>query len=260
MTVRQVFYQAMVAQLVEKSEKGYRKVQYAVLQLRRAGDVAYEAIVDSTRRLIQAYTSTSVAERLREAARFYRKALWDKSDCQLEIWLEKDALAGVVEPVTDRYDVALVVARGFSSETAVWEAAQRLLENGKPAHVFHLGDYDPSGQAAAADIERKLRDFAPGLEITFERLAVTPEQIAAWSLPTRPTKASDTRAGFTSAISVELDAIDPRRLRALVQEAIERHLPPERFVELMSEERAEREQAMEVIDEALSYANDDEED
>ena len=62
-----------------------------------------------------------------------------------------------------------------------------------------------------------------------------------WNLPTRPTKASDTRAkNFGSAISVELDAIEPNQLRALVQEAIERHLPPEQFEKLKAAEESER--------------------
>jgi hypothetical protein len=83
--------------------------------------------------------------------------------------------------------------------------------------------------------------LAPDADIVFERIAVTPEQVADWDLPTRPTKASDTRAkAFGSELSVELDAIEPNQLRALVQEAIEVHLPPEQFEVLKAAEESER--------------------
>ena len=69
-----------------------------------------------------------------------------------------------------------------------------------------------------------------------------------WNLPTRPTKASDTRAkNFGSAISVELDAIEPNQLRALVQEAIEHHLPPEQFAVLKAAEESERAILMRLV-------------
>jgi hypothetical protein len=89
-------------------------------------------------------------------------------------------------------------------------------------------------------IEETLRELAPDADITLERIAVTPEQIADWDLPTRPTKASDTRAKDFGEISVELDAIEPNRLRTLVQEAIERHLPAEQFEKLKAAEESER--------------------
>ncbi len=101
---------------------------------------------------------------------------------------------------------------------------------------------DPSGVNAGEKIEETLRELAPAADIYFERLAVTEQQIAEWDLPTRPTKASDTRSkNFGSDISVELDAIEPNQLRALVQEAIERHLPPEQFEVLKAAEESERE-------------------
>jgi hypothetical protein len=78
--------------------------------------------------------------------------------------------------------------------------------------------------------------------IVFQRIAVTEEQITDWDLPTRPTKASDTRAkAFGSNLSVELDAIEPNRLRALVQEAIELHLAVEQFEKLKAAEESKRE-------------------
>src|SRR5262245_34894601 len=81
----------------------------------------------------------------------------------------------------------------------------------------------------------------PDADIYFERVAVTPEQIRDWDLPTRPTKKNDTRSKDFGAVSVELDAIDPNDLRALVQETIEQHLPQDQFEVLKAAEESERE-------------------
>jgi hypothetical protein len=144
----------------------------------------------------------------------------------VEVWLEKDALAGVLFPVTSRYDVPLMVARGYASVTYLHAAAMDLLEAGKRTVILHFGDHDPSGQDAADKIESTLREFAPEIEIEFRRCAVTPEQIERWRLPTRPTKKTDSRAkGWNGRRSVELDAVDPNTLRALCNAWIESIIP-----------------------------------
>jgi len=193
--------------------------------MRRAGELPYDWLADNTRWQRKPRTFDSVEDALKETARFYRKNLWTDADAYVEIWLEKDALAGVVYPVTSMYDVPLMVARGYASLSFLYSAAEAINELVVPAYIYHLGDFDPSGVNAGEKIEETLRELPPAADIYFERLAVTEQQIAEWSLPTRPTKASDTRAkNFGSDISVELDAIEPNQLRALVQETIELHL------------------------------------
>jgi hypothetical protein len=242
MTVRQVFYQATVRGRVEKAESGYAKVQHDLTLMRRAGGLPYDWLADNTRWQRKPRTYNGIEEALKATAAFYRKALWADADCYVEIWLEKDALAGVLYPITSMYDVPLMVARGYASLSFLYSAAEAINELVVPAYIYHLGDFDPSGVNAGEKIEETLRELAPNAEIYFERIAVMPEQIDEWDLPTRPTKASDTRAkAFGSNLSVELDAIDPNQLRALVQEAIEEHLPPEQFEVLKAAEQSERE-------------------
>lgn len=112
MTVRQVFYQATVVGAVEKSEAGYNKVQTDLVKMRQAGELPYGWLADNTRWQRRPNTYSSVEQALNDTAHLYRKSLWDDADCYVEIWLEKDALSGVVYPVTDQYDVPLMVARG----------------------------------------------------------------------------------------------------------------------------------------------------
>jgi hypothetical protein len=241
MTVRQVFYQATVRGLVEKAESGYAKVQTDLTVMRRDGSLPYDWLADNTRWQRKPRTFDSVEDALRNTAAFYRKSLWTSADSYVEIWLEKDALSGVIYPVTSTYDVPLMVARGYASLSFLYSAAEYINTLCVPTYIYHAGDFDPSGVNAGEKIEETLRELAPDAEIFFERIAVTPEQINEWDLPTRPTKASDTRSKGFGAISVELDAIEPNQLRQLVQDAIEQHLPADQFEVLKAAEQSERE-------------------
>src|SRR5262245_43062024 len=250
MTVRQVFYQATVNGLVEKAESGYAKVQTDLTLMRREGELPYEYLADNTRWQRKPRTYDGVAEALQATAEFYRKSLWADADCYVEIWLEKDALAGVILPITAMYDVPPMVARGYASLSFLHSAAEYISDLEVPTFIYHLGDFDPSGVNAGEKIEETLREMAPEAEIGFERIAVTPEQIRQWRLPTRPTKTSDTRSHSFGSISVELDAIEPNQLRELVQEAIEQHLPPEQFAVLKAAEKSERELISRLVSKA----------
>ncbi len=155
--------------------------------------------------------------------------------------MEKDALSSVIYPVTAEYDVPLMSARGYASLSFLHEAAECIADLDVPAYIYHFGDHDPSGINAAEKIEKTLRELAPDAEICFERVAVTPEQIRQWDLPSRPTKTTDTRAKkFGSDTSVELDAIEPDLLRDLVRACIERHLDADDLAILQAAEESER--------------------
>ena len=248
MTVRQAFYQATVRGIVAKTEEGYDKVNSDLCVLRRAGDMPYDWLVDNTRWAIKPMTFESVSAALLDCATNYRKDLWRREPCRVQIWIEKDALSGVVSSVTDECDVPLRAARGYSSLTFLHDAAEDIAALGDvPVHVYHFGDFDPSGVNAAECIEDDLREMSDA-DISFERVAVTEEQIRRWDLPTRPTKQSDTRARrFGSDLSVELDAIPPNQLRDLVREVIERHMPRKRLLALKREERRERDQITRMV-------------
>jgi hypothetical protein len=242
MTVRQVFYQATVRGFIDKSESGYTKIQTDLVWLRQQGYVPYSALADSTRWQRKPRTFSGIEEALRQTARLYRRSLWADADCYVEIWLEKDALSGVIAPVTYEYDVPLMVARGYASLSFLHSAAEQIRELGQPTYIYHLGDFDPSGVDAGRNIERRLREFAGvAIDIHFERLAVTPDQIGAWKLPSRPTKTTDSRSrSFGLAESVELDAIPPADLRSLVENAILQHLPADQLKVLLEAEKSEK--------------------
>jgi hypothetical protein len=241
-TVRQVFYALTVRGAIKKEEIEYhRTVIRLLVEMREAGEIPFDWLADNTRWQRKPATFIGLDSCLNNTARFYRRDLWAAAPVYVEVWCEKDALAGVLIEETDPYDVPLMVARGYASITFLHSAAEAIEAKGKPAHIYHFGDLDPSGVDAARDIEAKLRRYAPGAEIHFERPAVTRDQVEQWNLPTRPTKTTDTRAKRFVGTSVELDAIPAATLRGLVRESIERHIDKQQIDLLKVAEASERE-------------------
>ena len=167
------------------------------------------------------------------------KAVWDDQPVRVEVWIEKNALAGVVYEVTDPWDVPLMVTRGFPSETFVYEAVEAIKAKNKPTHVYYFGDYDPSGMAIASGLAAKMCAWTS--LVTFEHMAVRREQIAAMGLQTRPTKKTDSRAKGWRDESVELDAIPANVLRQMVRDCLEQHISERQLQAAMTTEQAERE-------------------
>lgn len=255
-TVRQMYYLLTTMNAVDKTEAGYRRVQRQLLLMRREELIPYSWIADNTRWMRKPKSYEGLRDCLEESARFYRASIWRDLPDRVEIWCEKDALAGVLYEETHRFDVPLMVTRGYSSETFAYEAAQSMLEDGKTPYVYYVGDLDPSGWQASNDLERKLMEFTDD-QVVFQRLAVTPDQVEQWNLPSRPSKKTDTRhkafekefgEGFQST---ELDAIPPDRLRQLVGGAIESHIP-DGHLEAIEIEEHEARATLETMLEAYS--------
>lgn len=258
MTVRQVFYQMVARNAVEKTEAAYKGIVGRLLvEMRRDGAVPYGWIADGTRWQRKPRTYTGMRDMLEQTARLYRRDLWHEQNCYVEIWCEKDALAGVIWPETAGYDVPLMVSRGYSSLSFLHSAAENIEALEKPAYIYHLGDHDPAGVHIPVHIERELRKMAPNAEIHFEMLAVTPAQIKTYKLPTRPTKKGDARGKAFKGRSTDLDALPADALRQIVRDAIERHLPHAELMRLKRIEYEERGTLAELF-ESLGLEDDDE--
>jgi hypothetical protein len=245
-TVRGLYYQAEVAEVpgIDKTEAGYVKVQRQVLELRREGRLAYEEIADATRWMRKPTSYNSIEDALEATARMYRRNLWRDADSYVEIWIEKDALAGVIYPVTAQYDVPLMVTRGFSSETFAYEAIESRDDDERDYYVYYFGDFDRAGRDGANSLQEKLKRFAADrpFRVIFIQVAVTKEQISRLRLPTRPHKKNSAADRlWPHSYACELDAIDPDTLREMVRVCIERHLPQDQLEILKVAEESERE-------------------
>lgn len=240
-TARQVFYLAVSRGLIEKTEGEYSRTAVRLLgDLRRAGRIPWWQIVDFTRTMRKPRSYGGLQELLYETARFYRRDLWRGLDCRVEIWTEKETLTGALYAVTAEFDVPLMPCRGYPSLSFLHAAAAEISDSGKPTWIYYFGDRDPSGLDIPRKVEDGLREFAPEAEIHFERLAVEPWQVEDWGLTTRPTKTKDPRAEAFDGESVEVEAIDPERLRRIVREAIEWHIPSGAINDLRTVEDDER--------------------
>lgn len=244
-TVRQMFYALTTRGAIDKTEKCYKQVAYRLLQMRRLGIIPYSFLADNTRWMRKTKSYNSLADFLAISQKTYRHSLWAEQDTCVEIWIEKDALAGVVSDVTSKWDVPLMVTRGFPSETFVYEAAENIKGNGKPAFLYYFGDYDPSGMAISDNLGDKLKRWK--VDAQFERVAVTEGQIAEYSLPTRPTKIKDTRSKKWRGDSVELDAFRPAVLRQMVENCITRHINASEYERIERIEKAERDTLSSVM-------------
>jgi hypothetical protein len=224
-TVRQVFYQAVSRGLIAKTEAEYKTTVIRLLtEMRVERDLPFQWIADNTRWMRKPRTYSSLESALKRTAEAYRRSLWDNQSVYVEIWLEKEALAGVIFEETSSWDVPLMVTRGYPSVSFLYGAAETIADQEKPTFIYYLGDFDPSGLDISRNVEERLREFAPEAEIHFERLAVNKEQIEEMNLPTRPTKKSDSRSKTFGDESVEVDAIPPYILRGLVKECITQHI------------------------------------
>jgi hypothetical protein len=243
MTLRQLFYALVVRDIVEKTEAEYESVCVQLLKLRRGGLIPWSDISDHTRWVRRPRTHNSMADALKATARLYRRSLWSDAEDRVEVWCEKDALAGIIADVTTEFDVPLYVSRGFSSDSYLYNAAESIKLDSRPLAIYEFGDNDPSGVAARNATERKLREFLGRRQkrVTFMRAAVTPEQIRNWALPSRPTKREgNSHAATFVGDSVELDAIPPDTLRMLVRTCIEFHIDPRQLEVTRAAEESER--------------------
>src|SRR5262245_36550715 len=137
-TVRQVFYQLVWQAVIEKTEQEYKNTVIRLLtKMRLSRDVPFAWVADNTRWMRKPWSFGSLAEALESTARTYRRDLWEEQEVYVEIWTEKDALAGVLLEETRRWDVPLMVSRGFSSISYLYEAAETITMNDKPAYLYY---------------------------------------------------------------------------------------------------------------------------
>lgn len=162
LTLRQLYYQFVARGLIPNTQKDYKRLGDIVNKARLAGLIDWDYIVDRTRNLASLGHWDSPADIIGSAAASFRLDHWDDQPTRVEVWVEKEALAGVVGQVAARWDCAYFSCRGYVSQSELWGAAQRLrgyLDAGQAVVVLHLGDHDPSGIDMTRDIEDRLNLF-----------------------------------------------------------------------------------------------------
>lgn len=226
MTVRQVYYQLVARHIIENNRNEYQRLSNVLVKARQDGLIPWEWIEDRTRKPRQPAMWGDLREFLETVRHAYRRDVWTSQSLYVEVWLEKEALAGIFEPITEAYGVTLVVGRGYNSWSALHDAALRIRAMEKPAKILYFGDFDPSGEDIPRALAEGLAFFGVYPEVV--KVALTKEDVLAYKLPPDFTKKTDTRSrAFVEKhgdMAVELDALPLPVLRDKIREAIEVNL------------------------------------
>lgn len=250
LTLRQFFYRLVAAQVLPNSRSAYSGLSKHLTNARLAGIVDETRMVDRVRAPLRVPVWESLAEFLDAVRRSYRREKWTSQKTCVELWCEKDAVAAVLQPITDEYEITLFPCRGYDSYSALGEAADRIAARDAPTVILYLGDFDPSG----VDMPRSIRDRLTvfGAQADLEVIALTPEQIAQYALPPNPTKKTDSRRKKLVAQHgnecVELDALPPDVSQALVKENVDRFFDLSAFEMERAEERRETLRLRELVE------------
>jgi hypothetical protein len=265
LTLRQVYYQLVAHDLfpddrkftwtgskwvrdpdgTKNADPNYKWLGGIIDDGRLAGLIDWQAIIDRTRNLKALSHWDEPSDIIQSAAESFRIDKWKDQESRVEVWVEKDALVGVVGQVCDRWDVPYFSCRGYTSSSEMWVASQRLArykrQNQVPT-IIHLGDHDPSGKDMTRDIDDRLALFMGGLEVN--RIALNMDQIEQYDPPPNPAKITDSRAKryieeFGDE-SWELDALEPSVIDALIDEQIQQIIDIDLWEEVCEAEEKER--------------------
>lgn len=250
LTLRQLYYQLVHRKLIANKQTEYKRVGSVINDARLAGLIDWDSIEDRMRFLRAVAHYNGPGDFVANQVSQFAEDLWEGQEQYCEVWIEKDALSGIIERPCVRYRVPFFACRGYASQSGLYEAGKRLqsiLRTGREVTVFHLGDHDPSGLDMSRDNDERLNMFTRTLAgVRLVRLALNQDQIKKFDLPPDPAKLTDSRAvaymdryGDTSW---ELDALPSREIERLIVSAIEGVLDINQFNRSLAKEQASRDQ------------------
>lgn len=226
LTLRQLYYQFVSRGLIANKDTEYKNLGNLVNDARLAGLIDWEHITDRTRNIRANAHWDSPSSIVEACAQQFALDKWEDQENYVEVWVEKDALVGVLEVACKPLDVPYFSCRGYTSQSEMWASAMRLLkqhQSGHKLYIIHLGDHDPSGIDMTRDIQDRLNLFLRhhvGKTVDVNRIALNMDQIQQYEPPPNPAKLTDSRsASYLENYgdeSWELDALEPTVLNALI--------------------------------------------
>jgi hypothetical protein len=249
LTLRQLYYQFVAHHGLPNTERSYKSLAALMSNARLAGLVDWNAIEDRGREPITPSEWDGIPSLVESALRAYRLDRWKGQESYAELWVEKQALAGVLAPLANEAHVTLMVNKGYSSTSAMYESSRRFRSNqglaagAKRPVLFYLGDHDPSGEDMVRDIGDRMEVFGvEGLEV--RKLALTMDQVRQYNPPPNPAKLTDPRAqGYIAEhgdSSWEVDALDPDTLATLIREAFAEVIDKDRMDAVIAQEEKDK--------------------
>ncbi len=246
LTLRQLYYQLVSRDIIPNVQNEYAKLGGLLVKGRMAGIVDWEAIEDRLRVPFLPYWVSGISEAIDDTIEQYRLDRQEGQENYIEVWVEKDALSGVLKRITSHYHVRLMVNRGYSSCTALHDAYERLKEK-ENSYILYLGDHDPSGLDMIRDIRERLEEFGVFTEV--KHIALTKKQVEKYNPPPNPAKITDPRAKWYIAehgkTSWEVDALNPKTLHELIKTSVESLIKLGLFEEKIAQEEIDKEKLRE---------------
>jgi hypothetical protein len=255
LTLRQLYYQFVARGLLANSDKNYDRLGNLISDGRMAGLVSWTAIEDRGRSLMGLNFHSGPDAAVKEARSEYRIDMWANQEWRPEVWVEKQALEGVIGSICNELRVNFFATKGYNSMSEQWRAGRRFagyIHKGQRPIIFHLGDHDPSGLDMTRDNRDRLSIFA-GVPIQVMRLALNMDQVQHYNPPPNPAKITDSRAADYIArfgnSSWELDALDPPTIHNLIRDAVEKIKDRKLWDEKLAEENEHKDRLDIIIEE-----------
>jgi 5S rRNA maturation endonuclease (ribonuclease M5) len=253
-TVRQIYYQLVSKKIIPNTLSSYKRLSWILSNARKDGIILFDAIVDRTRIPIKETSWNGLRSYIKAIKQKYKKSKWKGQNKYVEVWLEKDALRGIFEPITNMYDVYLVVGRGYPSLTSLHEASERFKKINRPIQILYFGDFDPSGEDIHRSIKENLIKYF-GINrknLHIQKVAVTLRDIKKYKLPPALTKSKDSRSKkFVQKYGdfcVELDALSREVLEEKLKKSIEKYLNYKKFQRRLEMEKKEAKKLKKLIE------------
>ncbi len=246
----------------KNAQPNYKWLAGIISDARLAGVVDWEAIEDRTRNLEKNWTFKSPKQAIQQIRKQYCIDMWANQDCRVEVWIEKEALTGIIEPVCTELDLPYFACRGYVSQSEQWVAGHRARAryNREDQHtiILHLGDHDPSGIDMTRDNRDRLKLFAGYRgKPTVERIALNMDQVEEFNPPPNPAKMTDPRAkeyiGIHGDESWELDALEPQFIDRLIRKHVDEWRDPGAWNEKVDQCAEE----ISVLDEIIASIEED---
>jgi hypothetical protein len=247
LTLRQLYYQFVSRDIIANKQTEYKRLGKIVNDARVAGLLDWSAIEDRTRNVKRPNVWRSPEAIIRAVADQYQEDPWIGQEFRPEVWIEKDALVGVIESICEERRVPFFACRGYVSQSEAYDAGkrfQRVIDGGQRPLVLHLGDHDPSGLDMTRNIDQRLYRFA-GMNVEVRRLALNMDQIDKYGPPPNPAKDTDARfEGYQDEFgdsSWELDALDPTVISDLIETELSGVIEWEKWDAAMATEESNKE-------------------
>lgn len=250
LTLRQLYYQLVAKGTIPNSVKEYSKLSQTCVIGRMNGLLDWYMIEDRIRVPYLEYYVNSPEEAIEDTLRHYKLNRQEGQPNHIEIWTEKDAVSNILKRVSEEFHVRLMVNRGYSSCSAMYETHKRFSKVDQDQIILYVGDHDPSGLDMLRDIRERLDEFGAE-DFQLIPVALTMAQIKKHRPPPNPAKISDPRAGWYinqfGDMSWELDALSPKVLEAVVKVALIGYLDVSQYDHMVGQEDRDKIKLKDII-------------